>query len=64
MLSKATKNLFQVFQGSITMVSRILIDVLEPYPDIAALKEYPTMVYHCILFLRMSDLPWENLLLP
>ena len=47
-----------------TMVSRILIDMLEPYPDIAALKEYPTMVYHCILFLRMSDLPWENLLLP
>ena len=46
------------------MVSRILIDMLEPYPDIAALKEYPTMVYHCILFLRMSDLPWENLLLP
>ena len=38
--------------------------MLEPYPDIAALKEYPTMVYHCILFLRMSDLPWENLLLP
>ena len=22
------------------------------------------MIYHCILFLRMSDLPWENLLLP
>ena len=38
--------------------------MLEPYPDITALKEYPTMVYHCILFLRMSDLPWENLLLP
>ena len=47
-----------------TMVSRILIDMLEPYADIAALKECPTMVYHCILFLRMSDLPWENLLLP
>ena len=46
------------------MVWRILIDILEPYPDIAALKEYPAMVYHYILFLRMSDLPWENLLLP
>ena len=58
MLSKTTKNLFQVFNHG------ILIDMLEPYPDITALKEYPTMVYHCILFLRMSDLPWENLLLP
>ena len=60
MLSNTTKNLFQVFNHGI----KDLIDMLEPYPDIAALKEYPTMVFHCILFLRMSDLPWENLLLP
>ena len=34
------------------MVSRIFIGMLKPYPDVAALKEYPTMVYHCILFFK------------
>ena len=34
MLPKTTKNLFQCS----AMVSRILIDMLEPYPDIAAFK--------------------------
>ena len=61
MLSKTTKNLFQCS----TMVSRILIDMLEPYPDIAAFKR---IAYNGLLlfffFLRMSELPWENLLLP
>ena len=59
MLSKTTKNLFQCS----TMVSRILKYMLEPYPDIVAFKR---MVHWStiILFLRMSDLPWENLLLP
>ena len=37
--------------------------MLEPYPDIVAFKR---MVHWStiILFLRMSDLPWKNLLLP
>ena len=34
MLSKTTRNLFQCP----TMVSMILIDMLEPYPDIVAFK--------------------------
>ena len=34
------------------MVSSILIDMLEPYPDIAALKEYPTMVYPLYSFFK------------
>ena len=38
--------------------------MLEPYPDIVAFKRIAYNGYHCILFLRMSDLTSENLLLP
>ena len=60
MLSKTTKNLFQCS----TMVSRILKYMLEPYPEIVGFKKIANNGLPLYSFLRMSDLPWENLLLP